>query len=148
MVFNDHSSSQCGLGLYCRSAEHYDRGHALATFMCVLVQHPIYNIAKTVPSITTRGHELTLVMYSLFHHPSCKPPPDIAISTTKPPAVSPVPTQHRSTLSFSCKGSNTTNYSDFPTVTIKLPFQAASDCAADGVTWRHRELRDRQHSNF
>ena len=110
--------------------------------MFVLVHQPICNITKTMLSLTTRSHELTLVMYSLFHHPSCKPPPDTAVSTTKPPAVSPVPTQRRSTLSFSCKGSNTTNYSNFPTVTIKLPFQAVSDCAADGLTWQNREMSE------
>ena len=109
--------------------------------MFVLVHQPICNITKTVPSITTRSHKLTLVMYSLFHHPSCKPLPDIAISTQNLQRF-PVPTQRRNTLSFSWKRSNTTNYSNVPTVTIKLPFQAVSDCAADGLTWQNREMSE------
>jgi len=65
------------------------------------------NIAKSVLTIMKRGHKLTLV--TLFHHPSCKSPPHSAVSTTKPPVVSPVTTLRHTMLFFSCKDSNTTN---------------------------------------
>jgi len=39
-IYNDHSSQQYGLGLYCNSAEYDDTDHALTLFKFVLFHEP------------------------------------------------------------------------------------------------------------